>query len=122
MAKANLTTKAGTRIVVEGTLEEVALLVEKIEGVQPTAARKAAATDTGERARATGKATPVNLIASLIDGGFFRKPKDLASVKVALEEIGHFYPVTSLSPALLRLVRKRQLRRLRDKNRWMYTG
>jgi len=57
-----------------------------------------------------------------MDGGFFRKPKDLAAIKVALEEMGHYYPITTLSPTLLRLVRKRQLRRTRDKKRWLYTG
>jgi hypothetical protein len=122
MAKANLKTKGGTTVVIEGTPEEVALLVERIEGERPVVTSRAPRTRSRGGANAAAKATPVNLISSLIDGGFFRKPKDLASVKVALEEMGHFYPVTSLSPALLRLVRRRQLRRLRDKKRWMYTG
>jgi hypothetical protein len=58
----------------------------------------------------------------LIDGNFFRKPKDLAAIKIALEEAGHYYPVTTLSPTLLRFVRSRQLRRIKDKNKWLYTG
>ncbi|MBI3055426.1 MAG: hypothetical protein HYY77_15520, partial [Betaproteobacteria bacterium] len=57
-----------------------------------------------------------------IDGGFFKKPKDLGAVKIALEEMGHRYPVTTLSPVLLRLIRKRQLRRMREQKRWVYTG
>lgn len=120
MAKVQLKTRAGTTVVVEGTPEEVAALVERIEGAVPT--RGKSAPRARERGGSTAKATPINLISSLIDGGFFRKPKDLASVKVALQEMGHFYPVTTLSPALLRLVRQRQLRRLRDNKRWMYTG
>jgi hypothetical protein len=39
---------------------------------------------------------------------------------MALEEQGQFYPVTSLSPTVLRLVRKRELRRIKDKKRWLY--
>jgi hypothetical protein len=119
MAKAQLKTKTGTIIAIEGTPEEVASLVERIEGGSSNEKR---APKTSEKNASSAKATPVNLICSLIDGGFFRKPKDLASVKMALEEMGHFYPITTLSPALLRLVRRRQLRRLRDKKRWMYTG
>jgi hypothetical protein len=121
MAKAHLKTKTGTTVIVEGTPAEVALLVEKIEGARPVPEKPPRRRGKGG-AESTAKATPVNLISSLIDGGFFRKPKDLASVKVALEELGHFYPVTTLSPALLRLVRKQQLRRIRDKGRWLYTG
>jgi hypothetical protein len=120
MAKAHLTTKAGTTIVIEGSTEEVAALVRQIQEDAPPG-EKTWPPRRQKRGK-SAKPTPQNLISSLIDGGFFRKPKDLASVKVALEEIGHFYPVTTLSPALLRLVRGRQLRRIRDKKRWMYTG
>jgi hypothetical protein len=62
------------------------------------------------------------LIASLIDGGFFKKPKDLAAIKVSLEESGHYYPVTTLSPTMLRFVRSRQLRRIKEDKKWLYTG
>ncbi len=64
----------------------------------------------------------MSLIADLIDGGFFKKPKELSAIKLALEEQGHYYPATSLSPNLLRLVRKRDLRRIKDKKRWQYVG
>jgi hypothetical protein len=62
-------------------------------------------------------------LANLIDGGFFRKkPKDLSSVRTALEELGHHYPLTTLSGAMLRQVRRRNLRRLKQDKKWMYTG
>jgi hypothetical protein len=122
MAKAHVTTRSGAKITVEGTLEEVAKLVEQLgERSAPSGALKAER-QRNRIGREKQKATPVNLISSLIDGGFFRKPKDLAAVKVALEEMGHVYPVTTLSPALLRFVRKRQLRRIKEQKRWMYTG
>lgn len=105
---------------IEGTPEEVASLVERIEGDK--SGDKKPLSKARRRNASRAKVTPANLINTLIDGGFFRKPKDLASVKVALEEMGHFYPITTLSPTLLRLVRQRQLRRLRDNKRWMYTG
>jgi hypothetical protein len=62
----------------------------------------------------------VDLIDSLIDGGFFKKPRDLAAIKAALAEMGHHYPQTTLSPAMLRKVRKRSVRRVREQKRWMY--
>ena len=119
MAKAHITTKEGTKVTIEGTPDEVAALTVKLGGVT------ASGSEGGKRSRKRQektKATPVNLVSTLIDGGFFRKPKDLAAVKVALEEMGHVYPVTTLSPALLRFVRKRQLRRLKEKKHWLYTG
>ncbi len=121
MAKAHITTREGTKITIEGTPDEVAVVAAKLgggpTGVVPTSERK----KTG-RHKEKVNVTPLNLISSLIDGGFFRKPKDLAAVKVSLEEMGHFYPVTTLSPTLLRLVRRRQLRRIKDQKRWLYTG
>jgi hypothetical protein len=43
-------------------------------------------------------------------------------VKAALEEMGHHYPVTTLSGAMLRQVRKHNLRRVKQDKRWVYTG
>jgi hypothetical protein len=121
MAKAQITTTNGTKIVLEGTPDEVAAVLNQIEG---SSDRKHAHAGQSDRpANSWGsKPTPVNLISSLIDGGFFKKPKDLGAVKVALEEMGHHYPVTTLSPVLLRLIRKRHLRRMREQKRWVYTG
>lgn len=118
MAKAQLTTRSGTIITIEGTREEVADLIAQFGGGTKTpekASRK-------RQAPSAAKSGPVNLISELIDGGFFKKPKELGAIKLALEEQGHYYPVTTLSPLLLRLVRKRQLRRIKDKKRWLYVG
>jgi hypothetical protein len=123
MAKANIITKQGTKITVEGDAGEVAAVISQLEGGSqaPRHRQSKRATSSSPSAKRAQKTTPVNLVSSLIDGGFFRKPKDLGAVKTALEELGHFYPVTTLSPALLRLVRKRQLRRIKEKKRWLYT-
>lgn len=120
MAKAHIT-KGGTKITVEGTPQEVAEVVARLEGEAASPSRHASRKKAAKSEKKQ-KDTPINLISSLIDGGFFRKPKDLAATKVALEEMGHFYPVTTLSPVLLRMVRRRQLRRIKEKKRWLYTG
>lgn len=121
MAKAHLTTASGAKITIEGTADEVAALVGKLDaGASRDSARKPPPSKKHRENRP--KAGPVSLLSELIDGGFFKKPKELSAIKLALEEQGHLYPVTSLSPVVLRLVRKRQLRRIKDKKRWLYVS
>ncbi|MCI0352388.1 MAG: hypothetical protein L0Z53_23470 [Acidobacteriales bacterium] len=122
MAKARITRTDGTKIVVEGTAEEVARLVEQLGTRASTTSARSVGTKRATKVNERQKPTLIGHIGSLIDGGFFRKPKDLGSVKQALDELGHFYPVTTISPIMLRLVRRRQLRRIKEKNRWLYTG
>jgi len=128
MAKAQVNFPDGTTVKLEGTPEEINAVVDrarKAQQKQQTARRGAAGK---ANAKGGGKAPSqplqlVDLIANLIDGGFFKKkPKDLAAVKTALEEMGHLYPVTTLSGAMLRQVRKRNLRRIKQDKRWVYTG
>lgn len=120
MAKAQISFPDGTTVKLEGTPDEISAVVDRGRG-KPAARRGAAIAKVKVRS-ASQRVQLVDLIANLIDGGFFKKPKDLAAVKGALEELGHHYPVTTLSGAMLRQVRKRNLRRLRQGKRWVYTG
>ena len=122
MAKAHIITKHGTKVTLEGTPEEVAALTKQLAEPGSFASRRGVKASGGVNRPARQKPTPSNLVASLIDGGFFRKPKDLGTVKLALQEMGHIFPVTTLSPVMLRLVRRRELRRIKDKKRWLYRG
>jgi hypothetical protein len=121
MAKARITTKSGSKVIVEGSPEEVASLLAILERT-PTggSAPKDTPRKKERRLQSNTKQTPTTLLAELADGGFFKKPKELSAIKTALQEQGHYYPVTSLSPAVLRAVRKRILRRIRDGKRWLY--
>ncbi|HZT36051.1 MAG TPA: hypothetical protein VFA15_09030 [Nitrososphaera sp.] len=118
MPKAKVTTSTGATILIEGSTEEVAALVALIEGHTaspgslPAGSKKAQGVNTSLSA----------LISTLVEAGFFKQPKDLAAVKARLDEMGHVYPVTTLSPAMLRSVRSRTLRRLKQGGRWFYTG
>lgn len=120
MAKAEYTSPNGAKVAIEGNPREVAELLKRLGNVStggaPISKKEKAAKNSSARA------TPTNLIASLIDGGFFKKPKDLASIKLSLEESGHYYPVTTLSPTMLRFVRSKQLRRIKENKKWLYTG
>ena len=119
MAKARIKRPDGTSIVIEGTPQEVAELVSKIEGGTPSKRKTPKLPEKhGNRIRTSLS----DLLMLLVDDGFFKKPKELAAVKTALAEHGHVYPVTTISPALLRLVRRRYLRRIKQDDRWFYTG
>lgn len=126
MAKATITLPDGTTVNVEGTPDDISIFVQKLQGGAPRSGRKATkARPVPIERTSTVKARPslVDLIGSLVDGGFFRKkPQDLAALKHALEEMGHHYPVTTLSGAMLQQVRRRNLRRLKQDKRWVYTG
>src|SRR5437773_3592858 len=104
MAKAQITTPRGIQVKIEGTPAEITAIVKELESKDQ---RTAATMPRRRRKGKPGRASIVDQIGSLIDGGFFKKARDLASIKHALAEMGHRYPVTSLSPVMLRLVRRR---------------
>ena len=111
MAKAVLTTKGGVTVSLEGSAEEVAVLVERLDGGRSDRAAKHA---SRSRLQNQGRTTPSGVVGDLIAEGFFARPQDLTAIRAALKDRGHFYPATSLSPVVLRLVRSKQLRRLNE--------
>ena len=120
MAKAQITLPDGISLKVEGTPDEIASVVARFQHRPEEVQRKARRGPRGPR-RKGGPTQVTGLVAKLIDDGFFKKPKDLAAVKAALETMGHRYPATTLSPTMLRQVRKQNLRRIKRDKRWMYT-
>lgn len=117
MAKAQITTAQGINVKIEGSPAEITAIVKELEA---KATKEAPASGRGKTKAKQGRVLLVDLIGSLIDGGFFKKPRDLASVKASLAEMGHHYPITTLSGAMLRQVRKRNIRRIREQKRWLY--
>ena len=114
MAKAKITTKSGLVMEVDGTPAEIRAVLQDLKREEDAAAAPK------RRGAKAGRAQLPDLIGSLVDGAFFKKPQDLAAVKTALEEMGHHYPMTTLSGAMLRQVRGRNLRRMRKDKRWVY--
>src|SRR5581483_4103203 len=106
MATASITMPGGATIVIEGTQAEVADLVAKFQGTEGQV--KSALRPP--RAGASTRTGPFELIVGLIEKDFFKTPRDLGAVRSVLEEQGHFYPTTTLSPLMLRLVRRKYLR------------
>jgi hypothetical protein len=118
MPKAVVNTKSGAVVTIEGTQEEVVDLLGLIEAgalaEAQLSARRPRRSENGTRH------TPAQLLVELIDEGFFSEPKGLGAVRGALQEKGHFYPATTLSPLMLRLVRKKELRRIKGGKQWGY--
>jgi hypothetical protein len=118
MPKASITLPTGATVAIEGSPSEVANLLAIFSGGERPQA-KSRSIAQGNSAVRTG---PHELLLGLIGDGFFKTPKELSSVKAALEELGHFYPTTTLSPLMLRLVRRKNLRRIKDSKRWTYVS
>jgi len=126
MAKANLTLPDGTKVLIEGNSDEVANVLGKFSQLFEKRAKrkrsKAKRKSSVSSARGTKKVRrgPVGYITELADEGFFKTKRKNPEIQKKLEEGGHIYAQTSLSPALLKLIRKRVLRRLKEKKRWVY--
>lgn len=119
MPTASITMPGGATIVIEGTQAEVADLVAKFQAHESQSTKSTARSSRGSTSARTG---PFDLIVGLIERGFFQTPRELGAVRAALEEEGHFYPVTTLSPLMLRLVRRKFLRRIKSNKRWTYVS
>jgi hypothetical protein len=118
MATASMTLPSGAKVLIEGTSKEVADLLAKLQSAPASDARQTSRKSTARPA--SNRDGPMTLLLDLIDAGFFKTPQELGAVKVALEAQGHFYPTTSLSPLMLRLVRGKHLRRIKAHKRWTY--
>jgi hypothetical protein len=117
MPTASITLPTGAKVVIEGSQTEVAELIAKFQGGSPSAVKEPERPPIRADYKRDG---PLRLIAGLIDSDFFKTPQELGAVRAALETQGHFYPTTSLSPLMLRLVRSKQLRRIKTNKRWTY--
>lgn len=114
MVKAIIELKDGTKITVEGTPKEVAeakeLMISK-EG------RKLIKQKIKRKQKTKG---PIGLILELKEENFFDKPRIISEVKQKLEEKTYYYPLSSLSPALIRLVKQGELGRIKKEGKWMW--
>lgn len=121
--KVKITLANGAQVIIEGAPQEVADIMGKLGFSSVKDSRKnreqASASKKSPRDRKI-KTSPTDLILSLADGGFFKTPKDLASIKEGLAEIGHIYPVQTLSSIVFKMVRRRYLRRIKQGGRWVY--
>lgn len=117
--KASINTKKGTRIIIEGKEGEITRVINMFKEESNTSSnipesKKFTKLPNKTRFSATG------MIMTFQAERFFDKPKTLVQIRTALEEQGHFYPITTLSGVVLALVKKRRLRRIKNNKIWEY--
>jgi hypothetical protein len=128
MAKANLTLADGTKVDIEGTAEEVAALLAKFSTPSELQSghRRKVHRKRSERSRSGNQRPkrkgPKILIEDLAQEGYFKSKRALGEIQKKLEEKGHIYDQHSLSTPLLRLTRNKTLRRIKEKNGWVYVS
>lgn len=126
MAKGNLILPNGTKVNIEGTVEEVSLLLTKFSQSNETTQTKNKRRNKKKSAtykNASQKTGPTSLITELSNEGYFKSKRSLGDIQKKLEERGHIYAQTSLSPILTRLTRKRVIRRIKEKKKgWVYVN
>ncbi len=114
MPKAEIMSKDGTKIVVDGTPEEIARIIEDVRRKDERRVKRGQSEERGSSRTAT------DYILELREQGFFNKPKSLGEIKDKLAEAGLIYPITSLSGVVLAQVRKKNLGRTKRDGVWGY--
>jgi hypothetical protein len=128
MAKATLTLPDGTIVTVTGSAEEIASIMSlhgastKPSGRTTTASAKGAKKVPASKKSGKSRGGPKQRIQALVDAGFFKERKSINDIQAKLEEEGHIYAQSSLSPALVRLTRDKALRRVKHDNKWAYVN
>jgi len=128
VATAKLVLPDGTTVSINGSADEVATLLTKLSKDQSplTAVRKQSHKPaTHRKSTKPDKSRPKRkgpkvLIKDLADENFFKSKRTIGDVQKKLEEKGHIYGMNTLSTPLLRLTRERVLRRIKDKDGWVY--
>ena len=119
MAKAHIVTPDGTEVNVDGTPSEIAAVLKELK-VTGSAARGKGRAALPKTRRVSGKVTVPGLLDDLIQDKFFTKPKGMGDVRTRLADLGHHYPLTSLSGPLQTHVRARRLRRFKKDGKYVY--
>ena len=121
MAKAQIKSKSGAVITIEGTEGEVSNILAVFEKTSVVGQAKEAITRVKAiRKEQKKRSTASDLIVELKEEGFFSKAKSLAEASKALEEKGYIYPTTTLSGVMLGLVQKKLLGRKKLEGKWVY--
>jgi hypothetical protein len=121
MAKARIVMVDGAEVNLEGPPAEIAALLKElnIQSQQSSAGGKPAKSNEIRKIRA--RSSVGDLLDELIADQFFKKPKGMGEVKKQLGNMGHHYPLTSLSGPLMGYVRRHKLRRFKESNKYLYS-
>jgi hypothetical protein len=120
MAQAKIITSDGISIEVRGTPEEVATVVERLQlGAKPGPDGKPRKAKTTKEPAMRG--IP-DLVGALKEEDFFKSPKGLGEIRKKLADLGHHYPLTTLSGAMQAQAKNRNLRRFKQSGKYVYVS
>jgi hypothetical protein len=120
MANAKITTSDGISVEVNGTPEEVATVVERLRS--GTKNESKAQPRRSQQAKDHGSGGIPDLVAILKGENFFKSPKGLGEIRKKLADMGHHYPLTTLSGAMQTQAKKRNLRRFKQDGKYIYVS
>jgi len=124
MTKANIDLPDGTKIVIDGSVDEVAKIVALVQGAtRPPPAAERKPIKKPEAPLATKKKAKPGLksfVRELKEEGFFEEKRTLRTIKEALDAKAHIYRISHLSGVMLELIRDRELGRLKERGKWVY--
>lgn len=113
MANAKISTPEGIQVEVTGTAQEIADAVQKLRSQLEV---KGGVT----KKQSTGPVLIPDLVEQLKAEEFFKTPRGLGEVQKALADLGHHYPVTTLSGAMQNQAKRRNLRRFKQSGKYVY--
>jgi hypothetical protein len=114
MAVARISIPGGISVQVDGTPAEVAAVLENLR------AKHSGSAVGLVRKPAKSRGDIPGLVDALKAEDFFKSPKGLSDVQKKLAELGHHYPVTTLSGAMQAQSRSRNLRRFKQNGKYVY--
>lgn len=121
MVNANITFPDGTKMEVEGTVEDIIAIKNEFNKKNIP---KQESNTLVQKKNIGIKASkgPMGRTRILIEEDFFGTKKTITDILKKLEEKGFYYNAQALSPTLVRLVRKGELRRIKEEGQWRYVN
>jgi hypothetical protein len=116
--KAHIKTPDGVEVQIDGTPAELTAVLKDLK-IKSESSSSNPSRSTAKKSKKVNDGLP-GLIESLKQEGFFKKPQTLKGIRQKLKDLGHNYPITSLSGPMGREVRSRSLRRFKENKKYVY--
>lgn len=114
MAIARISLPGGINVEVDGTPAEVTAVLDGVKAKNSFQSQHKSVPSGQGRGEIPG------LIEVLKAEQFFKTPRGLADIQKKLAELGHHYPVTTLSGAMQAQCKSRNLRRFKQNGKYVY--
>lgn len=123
MTRADIETRSGTKISLEGTTEEISKVIADLERREHYLSFRFERKKQIKKEQVKDVETRQNLTESIISlkgENFFNQPRSLKDIQEILRAKGMIYPTTTLSGVLILLIRRGELGRIQEEGLWKY--